>query len=125
MEDEMMQNDQGAASCSALPGLSPGQGRLCHIYMDHMNSVAVGAKQALTECKQQFQNRRWNCSLLDDVNVFGPVITFAWSNIESQHWPEVVWHYISDIVNSHWPEVVLHYILGKLREELKEKKIAT
>nr|CAH7760279.1 unnamed protein product [Callosobruchus chinensis] len=46
--------------------------------MDHMNAVALGAKQALGECKHQFHNRRWNCSLLeDDANVFGPVITIA------------------------------------------------
>lgn len=77
MVDEMMQSDQSTMSCSALPGLSPGQNRICHIYMDHMNSVALGAKQALAECKHQFQNRRWNCSILDDVNVFGPVITFG------------------------------------------------
>lgn len=71
--DELMQNDQ-APGCESIPGLSPGQARLCHLYGDHMSAVAAGAKQTLTECKHQFQSRRWNCSLLDDVNVFGPVI---------------------------------------------------
>ncbi|CAG9821650.1 unnamed protein product [Phaedon cochleariae] len=75
--DETMQNDQASPSCKALPGLSPGQGRLCQLYGDHMNAVAWGAKQSLNECKHQFHHRRWNCSLLDDVNVFGPVITIA------------------------------------------------
>lgn len=75
--DEKMQGDQGPPTCHTLPGLSPGQIRLCQLYMDHMNSVALGARQALTECKHQFQNRRWNCSLLNDVNVFGPVITIG------------------------------------------------
>nr|CAH7760276.1 unnamed protein product [Callosobruchus chinensis] len=76
--DEMMQNDQGMPSCRTLPGLSTGQTRLCQLYMDHMNAVALGAKQALGECKHQFHNRRWNCSLLeDDANVFGPVITIG------------------------------------------------
>ncbi|KAG5886192.1 hypothetical protein JTB14_026546 [Gonioctena quinquepunctata] len=75
--DEKMQNDQGFPSCKALPGLSPGQKRLCQLYMDHMNAVAQGANQALQECKYQFHNRRWNCSLLDDVNVFGPVLSIA------------------------------------------------
>ncbi|KAL1513967.1 hypothetical protein ABEB36_003301 [Hypothenemus hampei] len=75
--DEMMQNDQGPPSCKSLPGLSPGQIRLCQLYMDHMNAVALGAKNSLTECKHQFQNRRWNCSILDDINVFGPMITIA------------------------------------------------
>lgn len=75
--DEMMQNDQGPPSCKAVPGLSPGQGRLCQLYKDHMNAVALGAKQALSECKHQFHNRRWNCSIFDDVNVFGPMITIG------------------------------------------------
>ncbi|CAH1365022.1 protein Wnt-5b-like [Tenebrio molitor] len=75
--DEKMQGDQGPPTCHTLPGLSPGQIRLCQLYMDHMNAVAIGARQALSECKHQFQNRRWNCSILNDVNVFGPVITIA------------------------------------------------
>ncbi|ENN78243.1 hypothetical protein YQE_05394, partial [Dendroctonus ponderosae] len=75
--DEMMQNDQGLPSCKVLPGLSPGQSRLCQLYIDHMNAVALGAKQAINECKYQFQNRRWNCSILGDINVFGPVFTIG------------------------------------------------
>lgn len=75
--DDMMQNDQGFPSCKALPGLTPGQGRLCQLYVDHMNAVAMGAKQALSECKYQFHNRRWNCSILDDITVFGPVLTIG------------------------------------------------
>ncbi|CAG9839975.1 unnamed protein product [Diabrotica balteata] len=75
--DDMMQNDQGLPSCRALPGLSSGQRRLCQLYLDHMNAVAIGAKHTLSECKYQFHNRRWNCSILNDVTVFGPVITIA------------------------------------------------
>lgn len=75
--DDMMQNDQGFPACKGLPGLSPGQGRLCQLYTDHMNAVAQGAKQALHECKHQFLGRRWNCTLFDDINVFGPVLTLG------------------------------------------------
>ncbi|XP_072398471.1 protein Wnt-5b-like [Diabrotica undecimpunctata] len=75
--DDMMQNDQGPPSCRALPGLSSGQRRLCQLYLDHMNAVAIGAKHTLSECKYQFHNRRWNCSILNDVTVFGPIITIA------------------------------------------------
>ena len=71
--DEFAQNNQ-PPGCESIPGLSPGQARLCHLYGDHMSAVAAGAKQTLGECKHQFQSRRWNCSLLDDVNVFGPLI---------------------------------------------------
>lgn len=75
--DEKMQGDQGQPTCYTLPGLSPGQIRLCQLYMDHMNAVAIGARQALSECKYQFQNRRWNCSLVNDVNLFGPVTSMG------------------------------------------------
>lgn len=77
MLDEKMQGDQGQPTCYTLPGLSPGQIRLCQLYMDHMNAVAIGARQALSECKYQFQNRRWNCSLVNDVNLFGPVTSMG------------------------------------------------
>lgn len=69
-----MQTDQ-PAGCHLLPGLSSGQSGLCQLYNDHMIAVASGARQALSECKHQFEHRRWNCSLLDDATVFGPVLS--------------------------------------------------
>ncbi|KAF5287251.1 hypothetical protein FQA39_LY15979 [Lamprigera yunnana] len=55
--------------CQKLPGLSAGQGKICQLYQDHMTAVANGAHQALLECRHQFQHRRWNCSILDELNV--------------------------------------------------------
>lgn len=63
----------GPAPCQKLPGLSAGQNRLCQLYGDHMVAVAMGARQAVKECQHQFKHRRWNCSVVDDVSVFGPV----------------------------------------------------
>lgn len=63
----------GAAPCQKLPGMSAGQTRLCQLYGDHMVSVATGARQAVKECQHQFKHRRWNCSVVDDSSVFGPV----------------------------------------------------
>lgn len=63
--------------CHEMPGLSAGQGRLCHLYNDHMYAVAIGAQQAIQECKYQFQQRRWNCSVSDDNSVFGPIYKFG------------------------------------------------
>lgn len=78
MFNESMQSDQATPpSCKQIPGLSPGQGKLCQLYVDHMNAVAFGAKQALTECTHQFKNRRWNCSIMNDVNVLGPMINIG------------------------------------------------
>ncbi|KAB0803860.1 hypothetical protein PPYR_00830 [Photinus pyralis] len=69
---ELLQMSE-APHCHKLPGLSAGQGRICQLYQDHMLAVASGAHQALLECRHQFQHRRWNCSVLDELNVFGPV----------------------------------------------------
>lgn len=58
--------------CSQLPGLSPGQTRVCELFMDHMPAVAIGARQAIEECQFQFHTRRWNCSTPYGSGVFGP-----------------------------------------------------
>lgn len=76
MLNELMHADR-TPGCEFIPGLSSGQSRLCHLYHDHMNVVAQGAQQALVECKHQFQHMRWNCSLEDNVNVFGPVVQIS------------------------------------------------
>lgn len=70
---EMFQGND-SVNCHALPGLSKGQTRLCHLYNDHMAIVAVGAKQALQECKHLFQHRRWNCSLIEGASSFAPLL---------------------------------------------------
>lgn len=60
--------------CVGLKGLSQGQGKLCQLSVDHMPSVAIGAKYAVRECQHQFKHRRWNCSIVEDESVFGPII---------------------------------------------------
>ncbi|XP_066963899.1 protein Wnt-5b-like [Macrobrachium rosenbergii] len=60
--------------CTQIPGLSPGQTKLCQLYQDHMGSVGRGAKTGIHECQWQFRHRRWNCSTVDDSTVFGPVL---------------------------------------------------
>ncbi|XP_046493395.1 protein Wnt-5b [Neodiprion pinetum] len=63
--------------CANLNGLSPGQGRLCQLYQDHMAGVARGARAGIAECQHQFRDRRWNCSTVEDGTVFGPVLGIA------------------------------------------------
>ncbi|CAM2097721.1 unnamed protein product [Caretta caretta] len=60
--------------CSQLPGLSPGQRKLCQLYQEHMVYIGEGAKNAIKECQYQFRQRRWNCSTVDNVSVFGRVM---------------------------------------------------
>lgn len=60
--------------CTQIPGLSPGQAKLCQLYQDHMSSVGRGARAGIAECQWQFRYRRWNCSTVEDSTVFGPVL---------------------------------------------------
>ncbi|XP_069499747.1 protein Wnt-5a isoform X2 [Ambystoma mexicanum] len=60
--------------CSQLPGLSPGQKKLCQLYQDHMPYIGEGAKTGIKECQYQFRHRRWNCSTVDNASVFGRVM---------------------------------------------------
>ncbi|ELK24512.1 PREDICTED: protein Wnt-5b [Myotis davidii] len=60
--------------CSQLPGLSPGQRKLCQLYQEHMAYIGEGAKMGIKECQHQFRQRRWNCSTVDDASVFGRVM---------------------------------------------------
>ncbi|XP_043218569.1 protein Wnt-5b-like [Amphibalanus amphitrite] len=60
--------------CARIPGLSPGQRRLCQLRQDHMSSVGRGARAGIAECQHQFRTSRWNCSTVDDPSVFGPVL---------------------------------------------------
>lgn len=60
--------------CSQLPGLSPGQRKLCQLYQEHMAYIGEGAKTGIKECQHQFRHRRWNCSTVGDSSVFGRVM---------------------------------------------------
>lgn len=66
--------------CTQIPGLSPGQAKLCQLYQDHMSSVGRGARAGIAECQWQFRYRRWNCSTVEDSTVFGPVLQIGKNN---------------------------------------------
>lgn len=72
--------DAGTSTiCNGLKGLSQGQGKLCQLSVDHMPSVAKGAKYGVLECQHQFKDRRWNCSTVHDETVFGAVLKIGMS----------------------------------------------
>ncbi|XP_013383731.1 protein Wnt-4 isoform X2 [Lingula anatina] len=60
--------------CDELIGLNNRQKVLCKRNVEIMNSVTMGARTAIDECQYQFKNRRWNCSTVDPVSVFGNVL---------------------------------------------------
>ncbi|XP_075916727.1 protein Wnt-5b-like isoform X2 [Petromyzon marinus] len=49
--------------CIWVPGLSPAQRRICLRHRDHVAHVAEGVHLALSECRHQFQGKRWNCTV--------------------------------------------------------------
>uniref|UniRef100_A0A182K1G7 Protein Wnt n=1 Tax=Anopheles christyi TaxID=43041 RepID=A0A182K1G7_9DIPT len=59
--------------CYTLNALSGGQQKLCAQHTSIMPAISRGARAAIQECKHQFRNRRWNCSIVNDDTVFGPV----------------------------------------------------
>ena len=61
--------------CQQISGLSNGQQKLCMLYTDHMMHVGRGARRGIVECKFQFNERKWNCSTVEDSTVFGPILS--------------------------------------------------
>lgn len=62
-------------TCEKLKGLIQRQVQMCKRNLEVMDSVRRGAQLAIEECQYQFRNRRWNCSTLDSLPVFGKVVT--------------------------------------------------
>jgi hypothetical protein len=60
--------------CDILMGLNKRQKKVCRRNIELMDYVKTGAKMAIGECQQQFENRRWNCSMVDPISVFGNVL---------------------------------------------------
>ena len=61
-------------SCKSLIGLVKRQQKICRRNIEVMESVRYGAHIAIDECQHQFRNRRWNCSTVDPVRLFGNVL---------------------------------------------------
>ena len=57
--------------CQSLIGLAKRQEKICRRNIEVMESVRFGAHMAIDECQFQFRNRRWNCSTVDPVKLFG------------------------------------------------------
>ncbi|XP_067833132.1 protein Wnt-4-like, partial [Heptranchias perlo] len=57
--------------CERLKGLVEAQVQICKRQLRAMGSVKRGAEIAIKECQQQFQHRRWNCSILAGLEAFG------------------------------------------------------
>lgn len=51
------------------------QVQICKRNVEVMDAVRRGAQLAIDECQFQFRNRRWNCSTLETMPVFGKVVT--------------------------------------------------
>lgn len=49
--------------------------QICKRSVEVMDAVRHGAQLAIDECQFQFRNRRWNCSTVETMPVFGKVVT--------------------------------------------------
>ncbi|XP_030043700.1 protein Wnt-4 [Microcaecilia unicolor] len=65
---------QDRTLCEKVKSFSEGQIQLCRRQVEAMDSVKKAGEMAIRECAHQFQKRRWNCSTLDSMQVFGKVI---------------------------------------------------
>ena len=61
-------------TCDRLDPLSPRQKRFCSVYLDHMFTVGTATQAGIKECQRLFAKRKWNCTVVDSENVFGPVV---------------------------------------------------
>ncbi|NXA41910.1 WNT4 protein, partial [Eudromia elegans] len=60
--------------CKGLAGLVEEQVRVCQRQVEAMDAVKHGAELATQECQHQFHARRWNCSTLQGLQLFGKVV---------------------------------------------------
>ncbi|XP_028341825.1 protein Wnt-4 isoform X1 [Physeter macrocephalus] len=74
-------------TCEKLKGLIQRQVQMCKRNLEVMDSVRRGAQLAIEECQYQFRNRRWNCSTLDSLPVFGKVVTQGKGNVSFTSFP--------------------------------------
>lgn len=68
--------------CEELIGLANRQKKICRRNIEVMDSVRYGAHMAIDECQFQFRNRRWNCSTVDPVKVFGNFLKLGNISVE-------------------------------------------
>ncbi|KAF6033075.1 hypothetical protein EB796_008656 [Bugula neritina] len=60
--------------CSRLTGLERRQKKVCRQHISMMSGVMNGANMSIIECQNQFKDRRWNCSMVDEHTIFGDIV---------------------------------------------------
>ena len=60
-----------SSTCRKLIGWTGMQRRFCRQYFGFTESIRTAAQLTIAECQSQFQNRRWNCSIIDRPQLFG------------------------------------------------------
>ncbi|WAR15394.1 WNT4-like protein [Mya arenaria] len=71
--------------CQSLVGLVKRQEKICRRNVEVMESVRYGAHMAIDECQFQFRNRRWNCSTVDPVKLFGNFLKLGTREVAFVH----------------------------------------
>ncbi|CAK8685468.1 unnamed protein product [Clavelina lepadiformis] len=63
--------------CKNIPGLTPQQRSMCQERPDAIVVVSEGAQLAISECRWQFRNNRWNCTSTGNKTLFGTELRIA------------------------------------------------
>lgn len=79
-------------TCYGVPGLSSQQMTVCQSKPDLIPTLRRGAKLGITECQNQFEKERWNCSTTNSSSVFGEIINIG------EYKPQVIFFHFSPVM---------------------------
>ncbi|KAI8504103.1 Protein Wnt-7a [Branchiostoma belcheri] len=68
--------------CNRIPGLVPRQRAICQTRPDLIVAIGEGAQMGIDECRYQFRHSRWNCTGMDNDNVFGRELRIDYENTQ-------------------------------------------
>uniref|UniRef100_T1IT71 Protein Wnt n=1 Tax=Strigamia maritima TaxID=126957 RepID=T1IT71_STRMM len=74
-EEPKLEKNALNSLCTTVPGLVTQQLHVCESNPHIISAVSEGARRGIYECQYQFRHERWNCTTIDEENVFGYTIT--------------------------------------------------
>ncbi len=69
------------SKCSKIAVFAPRQREICTKSKNVLDIISKGASMGIEECKNQFIDRRWNCTTFNTTSVFGKVLQKSKSSV--------------------------------------------